>query len=167
MDIITSCFNCKKSAVVPEMPTLTPEQISMIQSTWTIPAKNPIDSGEAILLAYFEKYPKNQDKFSSFRNVPLLSLKVRKYQCLSDKNIEGDKVILSIQRNNLNSQGTPGFRTHAGRVVTVLNDAVTCLDKDDYLTQLETMWTKIGESHNRRKISQQAFNVSGIIIFIL
>lgn len=77
MDVITTCFNCKKSAVVPEMTTLTPEQISMIQTTWSIPAKNPIDSGEAILQAYFEKYPKNQQKFASFKNIPLLSLKVR------------------------------------------------------------------------------------------
>lgn len=58
------------------MTTLTKEQISLIQSTWAIPAKNAVDSGEAILLAYFEKYPKNQDKFSSFKNTPLLSLKV-------------------------------------------------------------------------------------------
>lgn len=65
----------------------------------------------------------------------------------------------------LNLQGTPGFRTHAGRVVTVLNDAVTCLDKDDHMVQLESMWTRIGETHNRRKISQQAFNVSEITVF--
>lgn len=59
------------------MTSLTPEQIALIQSTWAIPAKTPIDSGEAILYAYFEKYPKNQDKFNSFKNTPLLSLKVR------------------------------------------------------------------------------------------
>lgn len=59
------------------MTSLTPEQIAIIQSTWAIPAKNPIESGEAILMAFFEKYPKNQDKFKSFKNTPLLSLKVR------------------------------------------------------------------------------------------
>lgn len=58
------------------MTTLTPAQIALIQTTWAIPAQNAIDSGEAILLAYFEKYPKNQDKFSAFKNTPLLSLKV-------------------------------------------------------------------------------------------
>lgn len=58
------------------MSSLTPQQISIIQSTWAIPAQNAIDSGEAILLAYFEKYPQNQNKFSSFKNTPLLSLKV-------------------------------------------------------------------------------------------
>lgn len=79
MEIITSCFDCKKSTVVPEMTTLTPEQISMIQSTWSIPAENPIDSGEAILMAYFEKYPKNQEKFAAFKNTPLLSLKVNDF----------------------------------------------------------------------------------------
>lgn len=61
------------------MASLTPQQISIIQTTWAIPAKNATDSGEAILLAYFEKYPKNQDKFNSFKNTPLLSLKVCKY----------------------------------------------------------------------------------------
>lgn len=74
MGIIASCQ--KKSTVIPMMTSLTPEQIAIIQSTWSIPAKNALDSGEAILLAYFEKYPKNQDKFNSFKNTPLLSLKV-------------------------------------------------------------------------------------------
>lgn len=75
MGVITSCH--KKSTVIPMMASLTPQQITLIQSTWAIPAKNPIDSGEAILIAYFEKYPKNQEKFNSFKNTPLLSLKVR------------------------------------------------------------------------------------------
>lgn len=74
MGVIASCQ--KKSTVIPMMTSLTPEQIAIIQSTWSIPAANAIDSGEAILMAYFEKYPKNQDKFNSFKNTPLLSLKV-------------------------------------------------------------------------------------------
>ena len=74
MGVIASCQ--KKPTVIPMMTSLTPKQIEIIQSTWAIPAKNAIESGEAILLAYFEKYPKNQDKFNSFKNTPLLSLKV-------------------------------------------------------------------------------------------
>lgn len=74
MGVIASCQ--KKPTVIPMMTSLTSEQIAIIQSTWAIPAQNAIDSGEAILFAYFEKYPKNQDKFNSFKNTPLLSLKV-------------------------------------------------------------------------------------------
>lgn len=81
MGVITSCH--KKSTVIPMMTTLTPEQIALIQKTWAIPSQNAIDSGEAILLAFFEKYPKNQDKFSSFKNTPLLSLKVCLLFCCS------------------------------------------------------------------------------------
>lgn len=77
MGVIASCQ--KKPTVIPMMTSLTSEQIAIIQSTWAIPAQNAIDSGEAILLAYFEKYPKNQDKFNSFKNTPLLSLKVCTY----------------------------------------------------------------------------------------
>lgn len=74
MGVITSCH--KKPTVIPTMASLTQQQIALIQSTWSIPAKNPIDSGEAILLKYFEQYPLNQQKFNSFKNTPLLSLKV-------------------------------------------------------------------------------------------
>lgn len=55
---------------------LTPTQRTAIQQTWAIPAENPIDSGESILLAYFERFPHNQQKFLAFRNVPAESLKV-------------------------------------------------------------------------------------------
>lgn len=162
MDAITSCFNCKKSAVVPEMTTLSPEQISMIQTTWSIPAQSPIDSGEAILLAFFEKYPNNQQKFASFKNIPLLSLKVRMISLSWTKrdSLKNFNFLRLRLNNTCVLQGTPGFRTHAGRVITVFNDSVICLDKEDHLAELEALWTKIGESHNKRKISQQAFNVS-------
>lgn len=59
------------------MAPLTPEQIEIIQTTWAIPAANAVDSGEAILLAFFKRFPKNQSYFHAFKNVPLLSLKVR------------------------------------------------------------------------------------------
>lgn len=73
-----SCANeSAYSTVIPTMATLTPEQRSAIQQTWSIPAQNPVDSGEAILLAFFERFPHNQQKFLAFKNVPLESLKVK------------------------------------------------------------------------------------------
>ncbi|XP_055303353.1 globin CTT-VIIB-3 [Sitodiplosis mosellana] len=121
------------------MTSLTSEQIAIIQSTWAIPAQNAIDSGEVILLAYFEKYPKNQEKFNSFKNTPLLSLK-----------------------------GTPGFRTHAGRVMGVFQEAVSSLSNENYVDELERIWIKIGESHNRRKISRQSFEeLRDVIVSVL
>lgn len=61
----------------PKMVALTPEQVQIIKTTWQIPAKDPEGSGEEILFRYFDKYPEHQDRFDSFRNVPILSLKVR------------------------------------------------------------------------------------------
>lgn len=75
MGIISSCQ--KTPIVIPMMTSLTPQQIAIIQSTWAIPSKNPLDAGEAILMAFFEKFPKNIEKFEAFKNTPLLSLKVR------------------------------------------------------------------------------------------
>lgn len=69
------------------MPSLTPEQIEIVKSTWVTVANAPEDSGEAILLRFFEKYPHNQ-KYFPFRNVPLENLK-----------------------------GSAMFRSHAGRVI--------------------------------------------------
>lgn len=73
-------FSCPNesafSTVIATMATLTPEQRSAIQQTWSIPAQNPVDSGGAILLAFFERFPRNQQKFPAFKNVPLDSLKV-------------------------------------------------------------------------------------------
>lgn len=79
------------------MSSLTPKQISIIQSTWAIPAQNAIDSGEAILLAYFEKYPQNQNKFSSFKNTPLLSLKVCRFSRWSCSS--RSLFLINIQKN--------------------------------------------------------------------
>lgn len=78
MGVISSCQ--KTPIVIPMMTSLTPQQIAVIQSTWAIAAQNPLDAGEAILMAYFEKYPKNIEKFQAFKNTPLLSLKV----CMPD-----------------------------------------------------------------------------------
>lgn len=60
------------------MENITSEQIEIIKTTWAIPAANPEDSGEAVLLAFFEKFPHNQEHFKAFKNVPLETLKVCK-----------------------------------------------------------------------------------------
>ena len=62
------------------MTTLTPKQIQIIKDTWEVPKKDLEGSGEAILFRYFEKYPHNQQKFASFKNLPLDSLKVNGYR---------------------------------------------------------------------------------------
>lgn len=60
----------------------------------------------------------------------------------------------------MNFQGSTGFRTHAGRIIAVFDEAIVSLSDDDYLPALERIWSKIGESHNKRQISRQAFHVS-------
>lgn len=60
----------------PQMKELTAVQVDLIKKTWEIPNAKPFDSGEKILFVYFERYPHNQEKFSAFKNTPLLSLKV-------------------------------------------------------------------------------------------
>ena len=77
-----NCLN-KDISIIPAMAPLTSEQIEIIQTTWAIPAANAVDSGEAVLLAYFDRFPKNQNNFNAFKNVPLLSLKV---SCVFDHN---------------------------------------------------------------------------------
>lgn len=74
-----NCMYNKELPTISNMAPLTPEQISLIKATWAIPAQNPIDSGEAVLYAFFEKYPSNQQKFLAFKNVPLPELKVHKH----------------------------------------------------------------------------------------
>lgn len=61
---------------------LTAEQVQQIAETWKIPAANPIDSAEAILYAFLEKYPHNQERFARFKNKPLESLKVCNQQSI-------------------------------------------------------------------------------------
>lgn len=66
------------TAPPPTMATLTSEQRKEIQKTWSIPAASPTESGAAILYAFFEKYPKNLDKFHAFKATPFPALKVRR-----------------------------------------------------------------------------------------
>lgn len=64
------------------MTKLSEKQIEAIIETWKIPASAPIDSAEAILYAFFEKFPQNQQKFYKFKNVPLADLKVINFNIL-------------------------------------------------------------------------------------
>lgn len=75
-----SCINDENISTVASSTTskmsLTLDQRKEIQKTWAIPAADPEGSGAVILHAFFEKYPKNQEKFVSFKNKPLSELKV-------------------------------------------------------------------------------------------
>lgn len=59
------------------MVEITEQQKQLVKETWEIPKQNPMDSGEAIFIRFLEKYPHNKEKFAAFRNIPLLSLRVR------------------------------------------------------------------------------------------
>lgn len=59
----------------PDIEELTKAEVEMILESWKIPAQRLIDSGETILYKFLDRYPMNQQKFSAFRNMPLLSLK--------------------------------------------------------------------------------------------
>lgn len=52
-----------------------------------------------------------------------------------------------------------GFRSHAIKIVTIFDEAVSALSSENYASELERIWTRIGESHNRRKIPRKAFEV--------
>ncbi|CAO1370909.1 unnamed protein product [Diamesa serratosioi] len=113
----------------PQIKELTSLQVDLIKKTWEIPNAKPFDSGEKILFIYFERYPHNQEKFSAFKNTPLLSLK-----------------------------GTPGFRTHASRIMNVFSSVIDALDKDPELKGIKRIVAEVGRSHARRRISKKAFN---------
>lgn len=79
--IISKVFHKGTDPEALEFIVPTPEQIKIIKDTWEI------DSGEFILFRFLDDYPKNQDQFDAFRNVPLLSLKVELHNLVfSDAN---------------------------------------------------------------------------------
>lgn len=121
------------------MAALTNEQVEMVKNTWKVPAANLMDSGEAILYSFFERYPIHQQKFASFKNVPLGELK-----------------------------GSPGFRSHANRIMTVFDDSIKELGKEDGMENIAKIWDALGHSHARRKIEPKAFlELRGVILEIL
>lgn len=74
--IIGKVFAKDKEPETPEFIAPTPAQIQIIKETWEIPKAHLTDTGEYILFRFLDDFPKNQNKFEAFSNVPLLSLKV-------------------------------------------------------------------------------------------
>lgn len=88
----------------PKIPTLTPAEVQIIKSSWKIPSANvseevyiygalsivtgrcllsihdpqAFDSAELIFYTFLERFPENQQRFGSFKDVPLVELKVGK-----------------------------------------------------------------------------------------
>lgn len=58
------------------MNYLSDSEIIEIKSTWRIPMANPSESGQAILLKFFERYPSNLQKFKDFKDMSIEELKV-------------------------------------------------------------------------------------------
>ncbi|XP_037954586.1 globin CTT-VI [Teleopsis dalmanni] len=108
---------------------MNPEEIHQIKKTWEIPMENPAESGAAILLQFFTKYPSNLQKFSAFKDSPIPELP-----------------------NN------PRFKAHAVRIIRVFDDSIQLLGYDVAAEKLEEMWSKIATSHFHRQIQRQSFN---------
>lgn len=51
--------------------------------------------------------------------------------------------------------------------MTVFNNSVTALDNEDPMTEVCKIWTEIGTSHARRKISRKSFEVKSNIFYSL
>lgn len=135
----------------PKIPTLTPAEVQIIKSSWKIPSANvseevyiyealsivtgrcllsihdpqAFDSAELIFYTFLERFPENQQRFGSFKDVPLAELKVR--ESLEDTESCARWDILTTK---LFSQGTPGFRAHASKIFNVFSCVIDALDKD-------------------------------------
>lgn len=59
-----------------KMNYLSDSDIVEIKTTWRIPMENPTESGQAILLKFFERYPSNLQKFKDFKGMSIEELKV-------------------------------------------------------------------------------------------
>lgn len=74
--VIGKVFPKDKDPETPEFIVPTKAQIDIIKETWEIPKAHLTDTGEYILFRFLDDFPKNQNQFEAFSNVPLLSLKV-------------------------------------------------------------------------------------------
>ncbi|XP_068157538.1 globin CTT-VI [Drosophila tropicalis] len=114
------------------------DEVQLIKKTWEIPVATPTDSGAAILMQLFTRYPSNLEKFP-FRDVPLEEL-----------------------------SGNSRFRAHAGRIIRVFDESIQVLGQDGDLQKLDEIWTKVATSHIPRQISKESYNqLKGIILEIL
>ncbi|XP_065362495.1 cytoglobin-1 [Calliphora vicina] len=104
------------------------DEVYEIKRTWEIPAATPTESGVAILLKFFTKYPSNLEKFYSFKDLPTDELK-----------------------NNAR------FKAHAVRIIKVFDESIQMLGHDWSGPKLEEMWSKVAISHFNRQIEKQSF----------
>ncbi|KAG5668877.1 hypothetical protein PVAND_016797 [Polypedilum vanderplanki] len=111
-----------KEPPTPELKQLTERQIEIIKNTWAVPYSKPLDSGEIILYTYLERFPMNQQKFAAFRNTPIIMLK-----------------------------GTPGFRSHAHKIMKNFATAIDALGTENGLQVILGVVTEIGKYHRRRE----------------
>lgn len=51
-----------------KMATLTPAQRKHVQDVWSVPAQNPLDLGEELILTFVEKFPIYKDYFPMFKD---------------------------------------------------------------------------------------------------
>ncbi|XP_054725151.1 cytoglobin-1-like [Anastrepha obliqua] len=99
---------------------LNAEDIVEIKKTWAIPVATPTDSGAAILLRFFTKFPSNLEKFP-FRDVPLTEL------------------------NN-----SARFRAHCGRIIKTFDQSISQLEEEGGLQKIQEIWQEIARSHVQR-----------------
>lgn len=152
--IIAKVFHKDKDPAAPEFLEPTPAQLEIIKETWEIPNAHLTDTGELILFRFLDKYPEHQDKFDAFRNVPLLSLKV----------VFSPFLMYSLTLR-LSFQGTPGFRTHATRMLTMFKSAIASEDILDTLTKNFLLMGKTHAKRNTPKISY--YELRGVILEVL
>lgn len=105
------------------------DEVYEIKRTWEIPAATPSESGMAILVQFFTKYPSNLEKFSSFKEVPVDQLKTN-----------------------------ARFKAHSVRIIRTFDESIQSLGHDWAGPKLEEMWSKIAVTHFKRQIEKQAFN---------
>jgi len=104
------------------------DEVYEIKKTWDKPMENPTDSGVAILLKFFTKYPSNLEKFPTFKE-------------------------LSIEELNENVR----FRAHANRIIRVFDESIQSLGYDWAGPKLDEIWSKIATTHFNRQIEKKAF----------
>nr|BAO18441.1 globin [Polypedilum nubifer] len=128
-----------KEPPTPELKQLTQAQIDIIKRTWAVPYAKPADSGEIILYTFLERFPLAQQKFHAFRNTPIIMLK-----------------------------GTPGFRSHAQKIMKIFATAIDALGTENGLQVILGVVTEIGKYHRRRGIEKKHFNqLRSVILDIL
>uniref|UniRef100_A0A1A9WJJ1 Globin domain-containing protein n=1 Tax=Glossina brevipalpis TaxID=37001 RepID=A0A1A9WJJ1_9MUSC len=113
------------------------DEVFEIKRTWEIPAASPTESGVAILIQFFTKYPSNLQKFSTFKDMTLDELK-----------------------------DNPRFKAHANRIMKVFDDSVQALD-DDYSQLEEIWIKVAQSHFNRQIEKQSFNELKEVILEVL